>query len=107
MKVNPYLHCSQGIKIWERVSQLPEVRESSPSRLPGYNVEHNLTKQSIFWELPHNLDVMNIEKKYFDNLFNKVMDVKGKTKDNTKERMNLEEYCRRRELWLHELSNDS
>ena len=55
-------------------------------------------KQGIFWELPywkynllrHNLDVMHIEKNYFDNLFNTMMDVKGKTKDNPKARMDLE-----------------
>ena len=102
-----------GHQIWERVSQLPKVTEASPSRLPGYGVEHNWTKQSIFWELPywkdnllrHNLDVMHIEKNYFDNLFNTVMDVKGKTKDNPKARMDIKEYCRRKELWLQELQN--
>ncbi|WMV29453.1 hypothetical protein MTR67_022838 [Solanum verrucosum] len=73
-----------GHQIWERISQLPKVTEALPSRLPGYGVEHNWTKQNIFWELPywkdnllrHNLDVMHIEKNYFDNLFNTVMDVK-------------------------------
>ena len=47
-------------------------------------------KQSIFWELPywssniirHNLDVMHIKK----NVFNTVMDIEGKTKDNEKAR---------------------
>ena len=38
-----------GHQIWERVSQLPKVTEASPSRLPGYGVEHNWIKQSIFW----------------------------------------------------------
>ncbi|WMV09922.1 hypothetical protein MTR67_003307 [Solanum verrucosum] len=79
-----------GHQIWERVSQLPKVIEASPPRLPGYGVEHNWTKQSIFWELPywkdnllrHNLDVMHIEKNYFGNLFNTVMDVKVKPKAN-------------------------
>ncbi|WMV24332.1 hypothetical protein MTR67_017717 [Solanum verrucosum] len=102
-----------GHHIWERISQLPKVTEDSPSRLPGYGAEHNWTKQSIFWELPywkdnllrHNLDVMHIEKNYFDNLFNTVMDVKGKTKDNPKARMDIKEYCRRKELWLQELQN--
>ena len=35
-------------QIRERVSQLPKVREASPSRFPRYGVEHNWTKQSIF-----------------------------------------------------------
>ncbi|KAH0724842.1 hypothetical protein KY284_000707 [Solanum tuberosum] len=34
-----------------------------------------------------------------------VMDVKGKTKDNPKARMDIKEYCRRKELWLQELHN--
>ena len=58
-----------GHQIWERVSQLPKVTKSSPSRIPGYGVEHNWTTQSIFWGLPYwkdnllwyNLDVMHIE----------------------------------------------
>ncbi|XP_059292682.1 uncharacterized protein LOC132046145 [Lycium ferocissimum] len=53
--------------------------------------------------LQHN--VMHIEKNYFDNLFNTVMDVKGKTKDNPKARLNLKEYYRRPELNLQELAN--
>ncbi|XP_060186702.1 uncharacterized protein LOC132616120 [Lycium barbarum] len=47
-----------GEQIWERVRDLPKVTETPPSRLNGYGVEHNWTKQSIFWELPywkHNL----------------------------------------------------
>ncbi|WMV19187.1 hypothetical protein MTR67_012572 [Solanum verrucosum] len=34
-----------------------------------------------------------------------MMDVKGKTKDNPKARMDLKEYCRIKELWLQELPN--
>uniref|UniRef100_A0A1U7YJY3 Uncharacterized protein LOC104248805 n=1 Tax=Nicotiana sylvestris TaxID=4096 RepID=A0A1U7YJY3_NICSY len=102
-----------GEEIWERVKYLPKVMESSSARIPGYGIEHNWTKQSIFWELPywkhnllrHNLDVMHIEKNFFDNLFNTVMDDKNKTKDNLKARMDLQEYCRRRELELKEVNN--
>ncbi|WMV07144.1 hypothetical protein MTR67_000529 [Solanum verrucosum] len=32
-------------------------------------------------------------------------DVKGKTKDNPKARMDIKEYCRRKELWLQEVQN--
>ena len=68
----------------------------------GYGKEHNWTKQSIFQELPywkinlihHNLNVINIKKNVFDNLFNTMMDIKGKTKDNVKVRMDLREYCK-------------
>ena len=82
-------------------------------RLDGYVVSHNWTKQSIFWELEYwpdnllrnNVDVMHTEKNYFDNLFNTVMDVTGKTKDNHKARLDLPEYYKRRELHLQEGPN--
>ncbi|KAL9674434.1 hypothetical protein QQ045_030706 [Rhodiola kirilowii] len=75
----------------------------------GFGVEHNWTKKSIFWELPywmdvklrHNLDVMHIEKNVFENLFNTIMDVKGKTKDDgVKCRKDIKFYCQRPELEL-------
>ena len=51
-------------------------------------------RRSIFWDLPywstnlirHNLDVMYIDKNVFENVFNTIMDIKGKTKDNIKAR---------------------
>ncbi|XP_073049018.1 uncharacterized protein [Primulina eburnea] len=54
-------------------------------------------RQSIFWELPywstnlirHNLDVMHIEKNVFDNVFNTVCNIQGRTKDNAKSRADL------------------
>ncbi|XP_070019797.1 uncharacterized protein [Nicotiana sylvestris] len=75
-----------GEEIWERVQNFSKVTKVAPYRFPGYGVTHNWTKQSILWELPywtdnllnHKLDVIHIEKNYFDNLFNTVMDGKGK-----------------------------
>ncbi|XP_021631792.1 uncharacterized protein LOC110629188 [Manihot esculenta] len=63
-------------------------------------------KRSILWDLPywstnmirHNLDVMHIEKNVFENIFNTVMNIEGKTKDNIKSREDLNELCRRPEL---------
>ncbi|XP_049392822.1 uncharacterized protein LOC125857182 [Solanum stenotomum] len=63
-------------------------------------------KRSIFWDLPywstnlirHNLDVMHIEKNFFENVFNTVLEVDGKTKDNPKSKEDLKEFCRRPEL---------
>lgn len=101
-----------GDDVWEEVSWLPKIIETGPevvrSKCDGFGEYHNWIKQSIFWELPywktnlirHNLDVMHIEKNVFDNVFNTVMDIKDKTKDNVKARMDLKEYCRRRELEL-------
>ena len=41
---------------------------------------------------------MHIAKNVFENIFNTVMKVDGKTKDNAKSRLNLMEICRRLEL---------
>jgi len=49
---------------------------------------------------------MHIEKNYFDNLFNTVMDDKNKTKDNPEARLDLQEYYRRPELHLQSANND-
>ena len=58
-------------------------------------------KRSIFWDLPywstnligHNLDVMHIE-----NVFNTVMNIKRKIKDNIKAKEYLAMFCFRKEL---------
>ncbi|XP_070032758.1 uncharacterized protein [Nicotiana tomentosiformis] len=102
-----------GKEIWERIQNFTKVTEALPFRFSGYGVTHNRTKHSIFWEFPywkdtllrHNLDVMHIERNYFDNLFNTVMDDKNKTKDNPKARLDLQEYCRRPELYLQSTNN--
>jgi len=65
-------------------------------------------KQSFFWELPYwktnlfrqNLDVMHIEKNVFENVFNTVMDVRGKTKDNIKARLDVALFCNRKNMEL-------
>ena len=41
---------------------------------------------------------MHIEKNVFENIFNIVMNVDGKTKDNAKSILDLMEICRRQEL---------
>ena len=63
-------------------------------------------KRSIFWDLSywsknlvrHNLDVIQVEKNVFDNLFNTVMNISGKTKDTSKSSDELNEYCDRPNL---------
>ncbi|XP_068503878.1 uncharacterized protein [Phaseolus vulgaris] len=96
-------------EVWNIVRNLPTViDEPNMSKLPGYGEWLNWTKRSIFWDLPywkdnllrHNLDAMHIEKNFFDNIFNTIMDVKGKTKDNDKARKDLTLHCRRPDLEL-------
>lgn len=73
---------------------------------PGYGKRHNWHKESIFWELPywrdlilrHNLDVMHIEKNFFDNIMNTLMNVKGKSKDTIKSRLDIALFCDREHL---------
>ncbi|XP_047270536.1 uncharacterized protein LOC124899627 [Capsicum annuum] len=58
-------------------------------------------KRSIFWDLPYwssnmiqnNLDVMHIEKNFFDNVFNTVLNFDDKTKDNPQSRLDTAKYC--------------
>jgi len=66
------------------------------------------SKRSIFWELPywktmlirHNLDVMHIEKNFFELLIHTIMDVKGKTRDNVNSRIELKKFCDRPKLHI-------
>ncbi|XP_056841656.1 uncharacterized protein LOC130494856 [Raphanus sativus] len=81
----------------------------TPANMPdGYGTQHNWHKKSIFWELPywkdlllrHNLDVMHIEKNFFDNIINTLLNVPGKTKDNKNSRLDLPALCSRIELHI-------
>ncbi|CAH9057817.1 unnamed protein product [Cuscuta epithymum] len=74
-------------------------------------VEHNAVagkdirwkKRSIFWDLPywkdllirHNLDVMHIEKNFFENIFYTILGVPGKSKDHTQGTIDMEQICHR------------
>ncbi|KAM3216613.1 hypothetical protein P3L10_026054 [Capsicum annuum] len=65
-------------------------------------------KRNTFWDLPywssnmirHILDVMHIEKKFFDNVFNTVLNFDDKTKDNPQSRLDTEKYCDRPQLGI-------
>jgi hypothetical protein len=102
-----------GEQVWEKVYAIPKITDSGKCVVSGRGVLHNWTKRSIFWDLPywrhnllrHNLDVMHIEKNVFDNVFHTVMDNKEKTKDNTNARLDMENYCHRKELLLEKIPN--
>lgn len=103
-----------GDQVWERVSMFPKVPQNgNVIHTDGYGHEHHWNKQSIFWDLPywktnlirHNLDVMHVEKNVFDNVYNTVMDIKDKTKDNLNARMDMRDLCRRRDLELVDLGD--
>ena len=80
------------------------MTEVDAERINGYISKNcGWYKRSIFWDLPywskllirHNLDVMHIEKNVFDNIFNTVLNVPGRTKDTTKSRQELQDICER------------
>ena len=82
--------------------------QSGKQKFPGFGLTYNWVKRSIFWEFPfwktnllrHNLDVMHIEKNVFENIFNTIMDVKGKTKDNIKAKLDVALFCKRKIIEL-------
>ncbi|KAL0395435.1 UNVERIFIED_CONTAM: hypothetical protein Slati_4509700 [Sesamum latifolium] len=87
----------EQIRNWvEEFSPAVEVSLSLPN---GYGIEHMWIKKSReleYWSthlIRHNLDVMHIEKNVFDNIFNTVMDIKGKTNDNLNVRKDLKIIC--------------
>lgn len=107
-----------GVEELNFVSQFSSVifgkdKNNSTDKTPGFGIEHNWTKKSIFFELPywsmllirHCLDVMHIEKNIFDNLFYTVMNITGKSKDHLKARLDLQELGIRFELHPEESGN--
>jgi hypothetical protein len=82
--------------------------QSGKQKFPSFGLTHNWVKRSIFWKLPywktnllcHNLDIMHIEKNVFENIFNTVMDVKRKTKDNIKARLDVALFGNRKNIKL-------
>ncbi|CAH9097537.1 unnamed protein product [Cuscuta europaea] len=95
-----------GEAIFNRVRRIPTVIQEPNKKPYGFCDTHKWTKRSIFWELPywkdllirHNIDVMHTEKNVFDNIFNTVMDFKGKTKDGLASRKDMTIWCDRPEL---------
>ncbi|XP_074323883.1 uncharacterized protein LOC141660798 [Apium graveolens] len=103
-----------GTEMRAHVMRLPVVPfGNNDKKISGFGESHNWVRTSIFWELPywstnlirHNLDVMHVEKNVFDNIFNTVMNVTGKTKDNDKARLDLKDICKRPALELQKSSN--
>jgi hypothetical protein len=80
--------------------------QSGKQKFYSFGLTHNWVKRSIFWKLPywktnllrHNLDNMHIEKNMFENIFNTIMDMKGKTKYNIKVRIDIALFCHRKNI---------
>jgi hypothetical protein len=100
-----------GEELHDVVSEYGDIvfgLQSGKQKFLGFGLTHNWVKRSIFWELPYwkinllryNLDVMHIEKNMFKNIFNTIMDVKGKIKDNIKARLDVALFCNRKNMEL-------
>ncbi|KAG8379756.1 hypothetical protein BUALT_Bualt07G0122500 [Buddleja alternifolia] len=115
IEIDPPFIRLTGEELEAVVASLPTIefgKTKDKERIEGFGETHNWLKRSIFWDLPywntnlirHNLDVMHIEKNMFDNVFNTVMDVKGKSKDNLNARLDLQSICKRWDLELKEVN---
>ena len=99
---------ASAASLFPRLQEINFGLKSTKIKQPDFGRTHNWVKKSIFWELPywstnlirHNLDVMHVEKNVFDNVFNTVMDIKDKTKDNANARQDLKLICKRTRLEL-------
>ena len=89
-----------GEKLYDVVLQYEGIMfdfQFGKQKFHGFGVIHNWVKQSIFLELFYwktnlfcsNMDVIHIKRNIFENIFNMVMNVKRKTKDNMKARMDI------------------
>ena len=100
-----------GEELHDVVSEYGDIvfgLQSGKQKFLGFGLTHNWVKRSIFWELSywktnqllHNVNDMHIEKNMFENIFNIVIDVKGKTNDNIKARLDITLFCNRKNMEL-------
>ncbi|XP_074300289.1 uncharacterized protein LOC141631530 [Silene latifolia] len=77
-----------GEEVWEHVQHLPSIVDATDEELLKLKKKREgWWKRSIFWDLPywktllirHNLDVMHIEKNFFEQMIHTIMDEKNKT----------------------------
>ncbi|XP_021729830.1 uncharacterized protein LOC110696802 [Chenopodium quinoa] len=103
-------HIMSGEELWECVRHLPRATDGPEALKHLKRAKKGWFKQSSLWELPywkhllirHNLDVMHIEKNFFDQLIHTIMDVKKQTCDTPSARNDIAKYCKRPQLHLQE-----
>ena len=104
----PYLSSKELHNVVSEYDDIMYGFQSGKQKFPSFGLTYNWVNRSIFWELPywktnllhHNLDVMHIEKNLFENIFNTIMDVKRKTKDNINARLDITLFCNRKNMEL-------
>jgi hypothetical protein len=93
---------------------LAYLNQAKATSFQGFGTTHNWTVISNWWELPyfsqllypHNIDVMHTEKNVTKVVFNTILDIPDKTKDNAMARHDKTLICNRKQLNLVEKPND-
>jgi hypothetical protein len=93
-----------------RPGKQPDMTGNKRKRSDGPKI---YTRKSVLWrlpywknlKLPHNLDVMHIEKNVCENILGTLLNIQGKSKDTLKARLDLYDMGIRQELHLQEDGN--
>ncbi|XP_074300381.1 uncharacterized protein LOC141631640 [Silene latifolia] len=90
-------------EVWEHVQYLHSIVDATDEELLKLKKKREgWWKRSIFWDLPfwktllirHNLDVMHIEKNFFEQLIHTIMDEKNKTSFKPNAQKDLKIVCK-------------
>ena len=89
-----------GKAVDDELRALVPAEAGSAHQFVGYGETHNwthvaaLTKLEYYkdLELPHNIDVMHTEKNVGESLFHTVLNIPGKSKDNVKARVDVQNF---------------
>jgi hypothetical protein len=96
-----------GVAVDVELHALKPSAEPGP-QFQGYGKTHNwthvagLTQLEYYkdLELPHNIDVIHTEKNVVESVFNTVLNIAEKTKDNIKARVDVQNLCDRKRLHM-------
>ncbi|XP_057246858.1 uncharacterized protein LOC130589572 [Beta vulgaris subsp. vulgaris] len=102
-----------GEELWSCVKDLPKATDGLEALNTLKKLKKGWFKQSCLWELPYwkslhlrnNLDVMHIEKNFFDQLIHTIMDVKKQTSDTVASRKDIAKLCKRPQLHVTKDAN--
>ncbi|KAK1351544.1 hypothetical protein POM88_054231 [Heracleum sosnowskyi] len=89
--------------LWDGCTKQSKL--SAVATLLNIKTDHNMSHEFFESLLKAIKNVMHVENNVFDNLFNTVMNVTGKTKDNDKAREDMKDICKRPTLEIHKSSN--
>ncbi|XP_021757024.1 uncharacterized protein LOC110722094 [Chenopodium quinoa] len=103
-------HIMSDDELWQQVQHFSKATDGPEALASLKKKKLGWFKQSVLWELQywktlllrHNLDVMHIEKNFFDQLIHTVMDVKKHTSDTVASRNDIAKYCKRPQLHVTE-----